>query len=182
MDKSMIKGFVIGGVAMVVLSAGGVTGYRALTKPAFADVVGVKEVHQTIVTPREECHDVAVQKQSPVDDKNRVAGTVIGGVVGGVIGNQIGAGSGRTAATVIGAAGGAYAGNQVQKNMQQKDTVTTTERRCRTVNETSQKLVGYDVTYRLEGKQDVVRMAFNPGPKIPVRDGQLVLTPPEATK
>ena len=62
--------------------------------------------------------------------------------------------------------------------MQQKDVETTTERRCRTVNDTSRKLIGYDVTYRLEGKEGVVRTTFQPGATIPVKDGQLVLVPP----
>ena len=182
MDNSMIKGVVIGGIAMVVLTAGGVTGYKALTKPSFADVVAVKETHETIVTPREVCDQVQVQKQAPVQDRNRIAGTAIGGVAGGLLGSTIGGGTGKTVATVAGAAAGAYAGNQVQKNMQQKDVVTSTETRCKTVNETSQKLVGYDVTYRLGGKEGVVRMPFNPGNRIPVKDGQLVLTPPAPAK
>src|SRR6516225_6272231 len=63
MDSSMIKGVVIGGIAMVVVSAGAGTGYKVMTKPKFADVVSVKEVTETIETPREECHDVQVQKQ-----------------------------------------------------------------------------------------------------------------------
>ncbi len=184
MDSSMVKGIVIGGIAMVVLTAGGVTGYKAMTRPAFAEVVAVKEATETVVTPREECQDVQVQKQAPVKDTNRIAGTAIGGVAGGLLGSTIGGGTGKTVATVAGAAAGAYAGNQVQKNMQQKDVVTSTERRCKTVNEKSQKLIGYDVTYRLEGKEGVVRMAHNPGDRIPVKDGQLVLTPPpgEAAK
>lgn len=178
----MIKGVVIGGIAMVVLTAGGVTGYNAITKPTSADVVAIKEVMQTVNTPREECQDVQVQKQAPVKDQHRITGTVIGGVAGGVLGHQIGGGKGKTLATVAGAAGGAYAGNQVQKNMQEKDVETTTERRCRTVNETSKKLIGYDVTYRLAGKEGVVRTAFKPGPTIPVKDGQLVLDAPATTK
>jgi uncharacterized protein YcfJ len=52
MDKSMMKGIAVGGLAMVVLGASGVTGYKALTKPAFADVVAVKEVTETVLTPR----------------------------------------------------------------------------------------------------------------------------------
>jgi len=182
MDKSMIKGIAIGGIAMVAVAASGVTGYRAMTKPVFADVVAVKEATETIKTPREECHDVQVQKQAPVKDEHRVTGTVLGGVAGGLLGSTVGGGRGKTVATVAGAAAGGYAGNQVQKNMQQKDVVTTTERRCKTVNETSRKHLGYDVTYRLDGKQDVVRMAFTPGHQIPVKDGQLVLTPPEPKK
>ena len=94
-------------------------------------------------------------------------------------GIAVGGGKGKTLATVAGAAAGGYAGNQVQKNMQEKDVVTTTERRCKTVNEKSQKMVGYSVTYRLNGKEGVVRTSFKPGPKLPVKDGQVVTTPPD---
>lgn len=182
MDASMAKGIALGGIAMVVLGAGGVIGYRTLTTPAVAEVVAVKEVTETVVTPREHCEDVQVQRRAPVQDEHRVAGTAIGGIAGGLLGSTIGGGKGKTLATVAGAAAGGYAGNQVQKNMQQKDVVTTTERRCRTVNETSQKPAGYEVTYRLDGKEGVVRMSHNPGGSIPVRDGQLVLAAPQPAK
>jgi uncharacterized protein YcfJ len=182
MDKSMVKGVVIGGIAMVVVAAGGVTGYQAVTKPKFAEVLAVKEAKEKITTPREKCEQVQVQKQAPVKDQHRATGTIVGGVAGGLLGSTIGGGTGKTVATVAGAAAGAYTGNQVQKNMQQKDVVTTTETRCKTIDETSEKLLGYDVTYRLEGKEGKVRMSFNPGTQIPVRDGQLVLSPPEPSK
>ena len=180
MDKSMMKGIALGGIAMVVLGAGGVTGYKTLTKPKFAEVVAVKEVTETVVTPRERCEDVQVQHQAPVKDKNRLAGTAVGGLAGGLLGSTVGGGNGKTLATVAGAAAGGYAGNQVQKNMQQKDVVTTTEHRCKMLNEKSQKLVGYNVTYRLDGKDGMVRMSFKPGPTLPVKDGQVVTTAPEA--
>ncbi len=181
MDKSMMKGVVVGGIAMVVLGAGAV-GYQTLAKPKFAEVVTAKEVFEVVVTPREQCDDVQVQKQAPVKDQNRIAGTAIGAVAGGLLGSTVGGGKGKTAATVVGAAAGGYAGNQVQKNMQRKDVTTTTERRCRTVQDKSQKLVGYNVTYRLDGKQGSVRTSFKPGPTLPVKDGQVVTTPPEPTK
>jgi len=180
MDKSMIKGVVIGGVVMVVLAAGAIPTYTVLTKPKFAQVTAVNEVTETVVTPREECHDVQVQRQAPVQDSNRVAGTVIGGVAGGLLGSTIGGGSGRTVATIAGAAGGAYAGNQVQKNMQRKNVVTTTEQRCKTVNDTTQNIVGYDVTYRLGDKEGTLRTSFKPGTTLPVKDGQVIATPPDA--
>lgn len=182
MDKSMVKGMVLGGIGAVVVAASGVTGYKAIneSKPVFAEVVSAKAVKETIKTPREECEDVEVQKKVPVKDEHRIAGTAIGAVAGGLLGSTIGGGSGKKVATVAGAAAGGYAGNQVQKNMQEKDTVTEVERRCKTVYDTSEKHHGYDVTYRLDGKQDVVRMSFNPGSQIPVKDGKLVLTRPEA--
>jgi uncharacterized protein YcfJ len=179
MDKSMMKGVLVGGVAMVVLGAGAV-GYKTISKPKFAEVVTSKEVFETVVTPREHCEDVQVKRQAPVKDEHRVAGTAIGAIAGGVIGHQIGGGSGKKIATIGGAAAGGYAGNQVQKNMQQKDMVTTTERQCKTVQDKSQKLVGYNVTYRLDGKEGTVRTSFKPGDKLPLKDGQVDTTAPTA--
>lgn len=179
MDKSMIKGIVVGGVAMVVVAAGAVSGMRSLNAPEQAEVLTVKDAMQTVSTPQQQCEQVLVQRQAPVQDERRVAGTVLGAVAGGLLGNQVGGGSGKKVATVAGAAAGAYAGNQVQKNLQEGDVTSATETRCKTVQKRSQKQVGYDVTYRFEGKEDTVRMSFKPGKYIPVRDGQLVLTAPE---
>jgi len=182
MDSPMVNWTVAGGIAAIAIAAG-TAGCDSFNKPKFADVVSVTEAKETIRTPREVCEDVVVQKQAPVEDKHRIAGKVIGGVAGGVLGHQIGGGTGQTVATIAGAAGGAYAGNKVQKNMQAKDVVTTTERRCKTVEDVSEKLLGYDVAYKLDGKDGTVRLAFDPGKQIPVKDGQLVLTPlAEASK
>lgn len=180
MDKSMAKGLVIGGIAAVVLGAGAVTGYRTIATPKSADVVAVKEVMETVVTPQERCDEVAVRHQAPVQDDKRVAGSLIGGLAGGLLGSQIGGGNGKTLATVAGAAAGGYAGNQVQKGMQERDAVVTNERRCHTVKVKSKQVVGYDVTYRLSGKESVVRTAFRPGATLPVKDGRVVVTVSEA--
>ena len=83
--------------------------------------------------PREECWDEVVTHTEEPKDEHRIAGTVIGGVVGAAVGSQFGGGSGKTLATVAGAAGGAYAGNRAQKAVQENNTYTTTERRCKTV-------------------------------------------------
>src|SRR4030095_9889919 len=171
-----------GGIAMVMLGAGAVTGYKAMTKPQFADVVAVKDVVETVVTPREKCEDVQVQHQAAVQDQHRIAGTAVGALAGGLLGSNIGGGKGKTIATVAGVAAGGYAGNQVQKNMQEKDVVTNTEHRCKMVNEKSQKVVGYNVTYRLDGKDGVVRTSFKPGATLPVKDGKVDTTPPEGAQ
>lgn len=182
MNTSMTKGVVIGAVAAAAVAAGAVTGYGTMTAPKFAQVVAVKEVTRTASTPREECQDVQVQRQAPVKDENRIAGTVLGGLAGGLLGSTIGAGRGKTVATVAGAAAGGYAGNKVQQNLQRQDTVTSTERRCKTVTDKTQQRVGYDVTYSLDGRHDVVRMAYDPGPRIPLKDGKPDLTPPAPAK
>lgn len=173
----MVKGIALGGIAMVVLGAGAVTGYKTMTKPAVAEVVSVKEIVETVLTPHEKCEDIEVKRQAQVKDENRIAGSVVGGLAGGLLGNTVGGGNGKTLATVAGAAAGGYAGNRVQKNLQEKDVVTTTERRCKTVNDKSQKVVGYNVAYRLAGKDGTVRTSFKPGPTLPVKDGQVVATP-----
>ena len=109
-------------------------------------------------------------------DEYKIAGTAVGAVVGGLLGNQIGGGSGKKIATVAGAAAGGYAGNKVQGDMQDKDTYTTTERRCQTVADSHQNVIGYDVTYMIGDQEGAVRMDEKPGDRIPLdNDGQLLL-------
>mgnify|MGYP001794756622 CR=1 FL=1 len=142
MDKSMIKGFAVGGIAMVVLGAGAVTGYKSMTGPPLAEVVAVKEVMETVVNPRERREAVQVQHQAPVKDNNRIAGTVVGGVAGGLLGSAFGGGNGKTLATVAGAAAGGFAGNQVENSMQQRDGVTPSGHRSKMAKEQAQRLAG----------------------------------------
>ncbi|MDP1645559.1 MAG: glycine zipper 2TM domain-containing protein [Thiobacillus sp.] len=180
MNKSMLTGVIAGAVAVTAI--GGVAGYKALNpEPEFAEVLAVKPVTETTKTPKKVCDDVVINEQAPVKDPNRVAGTAIGAVAGGLLGNQVGGGSGRTLATIAGAAAGGYAGNQVQKNMQEKNTVSRTERRCKTVYESHTQTIGYDVRYRMGKEEGQVRMDHQPGPRIPVKDGQLQLDVPAAS-
>ena len=174
MNKSMIVGAVLGAVG--VTAGGAIAAYSLVGGPQYAEVLAVQPVNETIKTPREVCKDVAVTRQRPVKDQHQIAGTAIGAVVGGLLGNQVGGGNGKKIATVAGAVGGGYAGNKVQEGMQSRDTYTTTETRCSTVTDTSEKLVGYDVKYQLDGKIGQVRMDRDPGSQIPVnKQGQLVL-------
>lgn len=174
MNKSLVTGIAIG--ALVVTAGGAIASFDLLDRsPKYADVIDVDPVSKTIRTPREECGDEVVTRQAPVKDEKRVAGTVIGAVVGGVLGNQVGGGDGKKIATAAGAAAGGYAGNQVQKRMQNGNTYETTETRCHTVYDSSQKIVGYDVRYRLGDEERTVRMDRDPGKRIPVENGELVL-------
>lgn len=174
MNKSLVVGAVLGGAS--VLSIAGIAGYRAISGPTYADVVSVEPVKQSMTTPKEDCRMEQVTRRKAVKDEHQIVGTVIGGVVGGVVGHQVGEGRGKDLATVAGAVGGGYAGNRVQKHMQDNDTYTAQERRCRTVNETSEKVVAYDVKYLLDGRIGKVRTDFKPGDRLPVKDGKIVLT------
>lgn len=144
-------------------------------EPAYARVVSVTPDTRTISEPREVCQDVEVTQQAPVRDKHQVAGTVIGGVIGGVIGNQIGDGDGRKIAKIAGALGGAYAGNKVQERIQENRTVTTTEKKCETVMDSREVPNGYRVTYEWKGATRTVHMDSDPGSRLPVRNGDVVL-------
>jgi uncharacterized protein YcfJ len=171
----MLVGAVLGAVG--VTAGGAVATYSLVNSgPESAQVLAVDPVKKQIKTPREVCKDVTVTRQKPVKDQHQIAGTVLGAVAGGLLGNQIGGGTGKKIATVAGAAGGGYAGNKVQEGMQERDTYTTTQTRCNTVNDISDKVVGYDVRYMLDGKEGKVRMDRDPGNQIPVsKEGQLIL-------
>ena len=180
MNKQLVIGSVAGALAVTAIAAVG--GYRMLDKGNYAEVLAVEPSMKSVSVPRQECRDQLVTVQRPVKDPNQIAGTVAGAVIGGVLGNQVGGGSGKKIATVAGAAAGGYAGNQVQKNMQAKDTYTDVEQRCRTVNESKTKVIGYDVSYQLGDQAGKVHMDHRPGVRIPVKDGQLVLTEQPASE
>jgi uncharacterized protein YcfJ len=172
MNKSLITGLVVGGVA--VTAAGAFAGYQALDGGRSADVLSVEALTKTVRTPRQVCSDELVSHEAPTNDPKRVTGAVIGAVAGGVLGNQVGGGSGKTIATVAGAAAGGYAGSKVQKSMQEGRTTQTIEQRCRTVYDSVEQPDGYKVRYRLGDREDTVRMDHDPGRSIPVENGRLV--------
>ena len=174
MNKSMLTGIVVG--VAVATAVGGIASYRMLSGPEYAQVVAVTPVMEKVNTPREECKDVVVTRQQPIKDPHRVTGSVLGAVAGGAAGNAIGGKGKNKGAKVAGAVVGGIAGNKIQGSMQANDTYQTTESRCNTVTDVSEHIVGYEVQYRLGDQNGRVRMDYDPGSTIPVRDGQLVLS------
>ena len=177
MNTSLAKGLVIG--AVVATAGGAIAGYnmveRAPAPPPYAEVLQVLPATTRVEIPREVCEDVPVARQKAPRDQHQVMGTVTGAVIGGVLGNQVGGGSGKKLATVAGAAAGGYAGNKIQERVQAGDTYTEIERRCSTVTDTEEQVIGYDVTYRIGNEEGRVRMKEDPGERIPVVDGELAL-------
>lgn len=175
MNKSMLAGIGIGVAAALGVAA--VAGLDVFNRgPQYAQVVSATPIKETVKTPRKECRNVTVTHRRPVQDENRLTGSVLGAVAGGVIGHQFGGGRGKDVATVVGALGGGYAGNQVQGAMQERDTYTSTQQRCKTVYDKSEKMLGYDVTYKIGDQQGKIRMESDPGTQIPLdSNGQLVL-------
>lgn len=181
-------------------------------EPLYATVIGNEPVRESSTTssPQQVCEDVVVAERMPERDGN-VGGTVAGALIGAAVGNQVGGGNGRKAATLGGAVAGGYIGNRVDRRHVGGQVVNRTDRRCRTVNNTSTssrtvawnvtyrnpdgttgnmrteskpgsrialgdgtRTVGYDVSYRLDGRVNTVRMDEQPGPRLPVIDGQVV--------
>src|SRR5471030_2288090 len=176
MNKSMLAGVGIG-----IAAASGIAAVAGLdmfsSGPQYAQVVTAPPINETIKTPRQQCRNITVTHRRPVQDENKIAGSLLGAVAGGVLGHQFGGGRGRDVATVAGALGGGYAGNRVQSSMQEGDTYTTQQQRCSTVYEKSEKNLGYDVTYKIGDQQGKVRMDHDPGTQIPLdKSGQLQLT------
>jgi uncharacterized protein YcfJ len=170
-NKSLVIGSVLGAI---VVSAGGAFAGIKLLASGGAEVVSAKEIHKTIKTPRQECHDEQVTRTKPAKDTHRLVGTGIGAVVGGLLGNEVGGGSGKVLATVAGAAAGGFAGNKIEQKVQQGNTYTATEQRCSTVYDSAEIPAGFDVLYILDGKQHHVHLDHDPGKAIPVKDGRIV--------
>ncbi len=133
----------------------------------YARVINVDRVirHVRVPTPRSECWEQDVQV--PVEPAYRSATPVIvGGIIGGVVGSDIGNGRGRDLATIAGALlGGSVARDAAGRQGGGSAYTTTTETRCRSVNEyhDEQRVVGYRVTYRYHGRNFVTRTEHDPG-------------------
>jgi uncharacterized protein YcfJ len=179
-NKSMLAGIGIGVAAALGVAA--VAGMNVFDRgPQYAQVLSATPIKESIKQPRQECRNVTLTHRRAVQDENRLAGSVLGAVAGGVLGHQFGGGRGRDVATVAGAVAGGYAGNQVQGGLQDRDTYTTTEQRCKTVYDKQEKKLGYDVTYKIGDQQGKIRMENDPGTRIPLdRNGQLVLNGDQA--
>lgn len=175
MNKSMLAGIGIGVAAALGVAA--VASMNVFDRsPQFAQVLSATPIKEMTKNPRQECRNVTLTHRRAVQDDHRIAGSVLGAVAGGVLGHQFGGGRGRDVATVAGALAGGYGGNQVQGAMQDRDTYTTTEQRCKTVYDKQEKTLGYDVTYKIGSEQGKIRMDNDPGMRIPLNsEGQLVL-------
>jgi len=141
-----------------------------------AKVTYVEPVYRTvrINRPERECwdEDRTVEHQGG-GGGNKTAGGIIGGIIGGAAGSQVGKGKGRTAATIV----GALLGSQVGKDMSDgghgghADRTVETETVCRNTNNTveEERLTGYRVNYRYQGRNYETFMKRRPGSRLTVR-------------
>lgn len=91
MNKSMLAGIGIGVAAALGVAA--VASMNVFNRgPQYAQVVSATPIKESIKTPRQECRNVTMTHRRPVQDENRLTGSVLGAVAGGVIGHQFGGG------------------------------------------------------------------------------------------
>ena len=155
----------------------------------YATVIGTEPVRETTQTtvPKEVCEDVVVEERLPEKDGN-VGGTVAGAVIGGLLGNQAdkrhvgGKVVTRTerqchTEQTVSESSKVTGYNVTYRNA---DGTTGTMRMAskpgnRIAMGNTDRVLGYDVTYLLDGQQGTLRMDSKPqGDRLPVVDGQVV--------
>lgn len=135
-----------------------------------AQVISSTPVYENVNTPRQECWTEEVGGYYERASERSYGGAVIGGIVGGLLGKQVGRGSGRTAATIAGAATGAIVGDNID-NDGHRGTVyrePRTVERCRSVDNWSQRVSGYNVQYRYMGRDYSAVLPYDPGDTVRV--------------
>ena len=97
-------------------------------------------------------------------------GMLVGSIIGGVVGNQLGKGDRRKVATVAGTVLGATIGHNNDRRPK-SEPYHTTEQRCRvqTSYVQEERLRGYHITYRYQGKTFTTETRHHPGKFITVR-------------
>lgn len=152
MNNTVLAGLIVG--AVVVAAAAGIvanSGYNPLQK--YATVVSAEPAFDTTRTPRTVCGDEETLAQARAQAAAAPA----------VDEPSVTAPAPAEPAPAAEDKAGAKPGK-------------AGEEQCLTVYDTSSVPAGFDVTYELDGVQKVVRMDHDPGERIPVEDGELVLS------
>ena len=166
MNNTVLSGIIVGGVALAAAGAIIVnSGYNPLQQ--YATVVSVQPAFDTVRTPRPVCGDEATLAQAQAQAEAGATATP------GAPAPAAAEGS-----TPAPAAQPALTSEQSKAAMANADTKPGEggTPQCVVVYDTSNVDAGFDVTYELDGQQKVVRMDRDPGRRIPVEDGELVLT------
>lgn len=146
----------------------------------YATVLSATPISQifTYQQPRQECWVETVSR--PGHREHSATGTILGGVIGAAIGNQLGHKKrNKQVGAVAGALLGASIGNDIsRRNAPYHGGYSDQVEQCRTLQETveEERVVGYDVTYRYQGRNYHTRTNTDPGDSIRLK---LTMTPVE---
>jgi len=131
----------------------------------FGRVINARPIYRQVAVeiPRESCRVQTIARERRSGDS--FGGTVVGGLVGAAIGHELG--NGRGGATAVGGLIGASIGNDAgsKRTVRYRD-----EEVCRTHYRTEyeQRIIGYDVSYRYQGRVYKTRTDRHPGDRISV--------------
>lgn len=133
-------------------------------------VVSSTPVYESVNTPQRDCWTEQTGYEETRSRDRSYGGAVLGGIVGGLLGNSIGKGTGRSVATAVGAATGAIAGDNIDNDGHEYRTTSRPryEQRCRTVDNWSRQLTGYNVVYRYQGHDYTAFMPYDPGRSVKI--------------
>ncbi|MFC4159327.1 glycine zipper 2TM domain-containing protein [Chitinimonas lacunae] len=147
---------------------------QAAYAESFTDYARVRSStpeYERVSVPRKECTVETVNETVRRGGDREIGGAIVGGIAGAIIGNQVGKGHGREAATAAGAVIGALAGDRID-NSDRVETYSTEPRevrRCRTVDASESRLIGYRVIYEYRGQQYSAFMPNDPGRELRLR-------------
>lgn len=131
-----------------------------------ARVISATPIYESVNEPRQECwtetRDYDTRGYDDRGYRNNTGGSIIGAIAGGLLGSTVGKGNGRVAAAAVGAATGAVVGGQWNNNNRYERYPEQVER-CRTTNHYREVMNGYDVRYRLQGREFQTRLPYDPG-------------------
>ena len=177
------------------LSAGAVS---AAPHSDVATVISATPILERVSAPRRECFTEQVtaydERRVPRDVREEYvaesrprsgAGALLGAIVGGVIGHQFGHSTGgRDHGTAAGAVIGGLIGNDVERSNGDNERydrgyrragydvervpVTRDVQRCNVVSDYREEVRGYDVRYSYNGREYMTRLAYDPGPTLPI--------------
>ena len=149
----------------------GTVGAHAAGFQDTAWVVASTPVYESVNNPQRDCWTEQTGYEEVRSRDRSYGGAVLGGIVGGLLGHTIGKGSGKSVATAVGAATGAIAGDNIDNDGHEYRSVSTQpryEQRCRTVDNWTRQLTGYNVTYRYQGHEYSTFMPYDPGRSVKV--------------
>ena len=174
--KKLLTGSLLALTMMVPLAE---AGPRYGNGNAHRDFAKVTHVEPIVVQserriPRRECWDEQVRYEEPGKHRKSYTAPILGGIIGGAIGNELGAGGdNKKVGAVVGAVLGASIGNDLNHNSTRGHNRVhyRTETRCSVEHDVEyyERVTGYNVTYRYNGRTYQTRMDNHPGKRIRVR-------------
>jgi uncharacterized protein YcfJ len=134
----------------------------AADQVVYGRVLSKTPVYTQVTVPQQQCFTQQQMVQTP----NTGAGAALGAIAGGVLGNAVGRGAGNAVATGVGVLAGAVVGDRVESQSNPPRMVNT--QNCQWVNQTENRLVGYDVVYAYQGQRYSARVPRDPGNRLPL--------------